>query len=106
MRVHFMPHLAERFAGQVYVCLLILGLLVFGGWPACRWVLGKVLDLITPPVKPIQPAQPPPPAGVYRVPSWAARTPQTLRQHPCLAEIDDHLDQLATYYPTAERSNR
>jgi hypothetical protein len=95
MRVHFMPHLAERFAGQVYVCLLILGLLVFGGWPLCRYVLGKLLDLITPPVKPI-PAQ-----VVYRAPTWARYTPQSLREHPCLAELDTHLNQLAAYYPTA-----
>jgi hypothetical protein len=100
MGVHFMPHLAERFAGQVYVCLLILGLLVFGGWPACRYVLGKLLDLITPPVKPVAPK----PAAVYRVPTWSRYTPHTLREHPCLHQVDQRLDQLATYYPTVKET--
>lgn len=83
---------------QVGYWSFVAGLLV-GAW-IVRRALRAVWRIIrgTPDAPPQQR-----PTGVYRVPAWAARTPQALREHPDLADIDNYLDavhdRVADYYP-------
>lgn len=88
--------------GQVWLATAVLGAAALGA----RAVLRRALRALRrqPAPRPL-PYRPP---GVHRVPGWAARTPESLRQHPDLADIDQQLDQrhaeIADYYPAASNT--